>query len=142
MDAPLRLKVADAEDLAVAASCLQDALIMLRDIAYLPEERRFVLVANRFRWERQPAAPERFERVTCGVSAERVTAVRRRNLEQGDGDRILSLLTIRPVTGGLEWLFSGDAAIRLEADRIDLLIRDLGEPWPTPWRPEHATAGG
>jgi hypothetical protein len=46
------------------------------------------------------------------------------------------------VTGGLEWLFSGDAAIRLEADRIDLLIRDLGEPWPTPWRPEHATAGG
>ncbi|MEI9982523.1 MAG: DUF2948 family protein [Aliidongia sp.] len=33
----------------ILASCLQDALVMIGDMAYLPEPQRFVLVANRFR---------------------------------------------------------------------------------------------
>ena len=64
MTAPLKVIARDAEDLAVVAACLQDALIPLNEMRYLPQERRFIMVANRFRWERaaqgnQGPAPER-----------------------------------------------------------------------------------
>ena len=49
----LRLKAGDAEDLAVIAACLQDARIPLREMAYLPGEKRFVAVFVRFRREKQ-----------------------------------------------------------------------------------------
>ena len=38
----LRLKAVDAEDLSVIAACLQDALIPLREMVYLPDEHRFL----------------------------------------------------------------------------------------------------
>ena len=49
--AALKLRAEDAEDLAVISACLQDALVPVRDLAYVPEDRTFLLVANRFRWE-------------------------------------------------------------------------------------------
>jgi len=51
----LRLLARDEEDLAVISAILQDALIPVSEMAYLPDERRFALVANRFRWEAPPA---------------------------------------------------------------------------------------
>jgi hypothetical protein len=47
------------------------------------------------------------------------------------------LLTIRPEDGLVNLEFSGGAAIRLEVARILCHARDLGDPWPTPWRPCH-----
>ena len=63
MTASLKIIARDAEDLAVVSACLQDALIPLNEMRYLPQERRFIMVANRFRWERaakgsQEPAPE------------------------------------------------------------------------------------
>ena len=49
--AGLRLRAEDSDDLAVISACLQDSLVPVRDLAYLPDEGRFMLVANRFRWE-------------------------------------------------------------------------------------------
>ena len=49
---PLKLRAHDAEDLAALAACLQDALVPLADVVYLKAEKRFVMVANRFMWER------------------------------------------------------------------------------------------
>lgn len=37
----------------------------------------------------------------------------------------------------LNLLFSGGGVIRLAVERIDMVIEDLGEPWPTQWRPQH-----
>jgi hypothetical protein len=48
---PLKLRARDLEDMAVIASVLQDALVPLRDVAFLKREKRFVMVVNRFRWE-------------------------------------------------------------------------------------------
>lgn len=50
-DKLLKLRAEDEEDLAVISACLQDALVPLTNIAWLKDEQRFVLVANRFRWE-------------------------------------------------------------------------------------------
>ena len=137
MPGPLRLKAEDAEDLVVLASCLQDALVLVGDIAYLDDTQSFVLVANRFGWE--TPGPE-LNRVTCGVSFNGVTAVRKRGFVLGETDRILSLLTLRAEEGAIELIFSGGAGIRLEAPAIRVYLEDVGDTWPTQWRPHHETS--
>lgn len=55
---PLKLRAHDTEDMRVVAGILQDALVPLSDVTYLKAEKRFILVANRFRWETSGGAPE------------------------------------------------------------------------------------
>jgi hypothetical protein len=33
--------------------------------------------------------------------------------------------------------FAAGRAIRLEIDRLACHLGDVGEPWPTPWKPAH-----
>lgn len=142
--AGLRLRAEDADDLAVLSATLQDAVVAVRDLAYLADEGRFVLVASRFRWEhglRRTPGADGFERVLCAITFDEVAAVSYRGFRRGDDGRILSLLSIRfePGDGGgaVHLDFSGGPAIRLEVARIACRSRDLGDPWPTPWRPRH-----
>lgn len=154
MTSRLKLRAEDQEDLRVIAACLQDALIPLSDIHYVDSERRLILVANRFRWENCPDLPEvpsaaadgiecsNYERVNCGILFDNITAVRRRGLDQRDRGRILELLTMSIETGeagrmAVVMLFAGGAAIRLEGENIKCRISDIGEPWPTQFRPNH-----
>jgi hypothetical protein len=134
---PLHLRAEDETDLTILAACLQDALVMVGDMTYLVDEQRFVLVANRFVWEAAEGKRADFERVTAGVSFGQVTAVKYRNINLGHGDRLLSLLTIQATPGALDLTFAGDADIRLETGSIQVLLQDIGEAWPTPWRPSH-----
>lgn len=136
----MKLKAVDAQDLTVLAACLQDALVLIDDIAYFPEDGQFVLVANRFQWETDRAGAREHARTTTGVTFSKVTAVRRKGLDRRDGDGMLALLTIEAVPGALELTFSGGAAIRLEVSEILCHLQDVGEPWPTRWRPDHASA--
>jgi hypothetical protein len=50
----LKLRARDAGDLEMIAAILQDALVPLADMKYLPREQRFALLLNRFRWEGAP----------------------------------------------------------------------------------------
>jgi hypothetical protein len=135
--AALKLRAVDAEDVAVIAAVLQDALVPVAEMAWLPDEQRFVLVANRFRWE--PAEPRAgFERTLAGLCIEHVTLVQRRGFSPGDENRILELLALRAEGDVLFLDFAGGASIRLEIVRIEGRLDDLGEPWPTRWRPRHA----
>ena len=141
-NAPLKLRAADADDLAVISACLQDAVIAVKEMAFLADEHRFVLVANRFRWERaqddRPVEGTRiYERVHCGVCFDGVTGVRRLGLDRRRKGQILSLLAIKPEGGHIDLVFSAGVAIRLEVDRILCHLQDLDEPWPTQWRPAH-----
>jgi hypothetical protein len=141
----LKLRAEDADDLAVVSACLQDALVAVRDLAYLADEQSFVLVANRFRWESGLGplpGEEGHQRVLCAVTFDEVAAVSYRGFRRSDEDRILCLLAIRTTfdgVGGSPILleFAGAATIRLDAGRILCRAKDIGEPWPTPWRPCH-----
>src|SRR5215471_2366636 len=134
----LKLLARDEEDLAVISAVLQDALIPVSEMAYLPDEQRFALVANRFRWEAPHDRPrDNFERRLTGLSVGGVTAVRRRGFRPGDPDRILALLALRRVTGALQLDFAGGASIRLETAEILCHLDDLSESWPTRWQPRH-----
>jgi DUF2948 family protein len=134
----LKLLARDEEDLAVISAILQDALIPVSEMAYLPEDRRFALVANRFRWEAPHDRPrDNFERRFTGLSIGGVTGVRRRGFRPGDPTRILALLAVRRVAGALQLDFAGGASIRLETGEILCHLDDLSEPWPTRWQPRH-----
>jgi hypothetical protein len=134
----LKLRAEDAEDVAVLSAVLQDALVAVGEMTYLPEDRRFVLVANRFRWEPEGDKPRRnFERTMAGLRIDGVTAVRRRGFNPHDSERFLALLAIRAEGNSLYLDFAGGSGIRLDVERILCHLDDLGEPWPTRWRPRH-----
>jgi hypothetical protein len=143
--AGLKLRAADAEDLAVLSAILQDSLVTIAEMTYLPDESRFVLVANRFKWEPQTGAVEaKAERVLTGLCIDGVKAVSRRGFSPREGDRILSLLALRLEDQGAIPLlvldFAGGSSVRLEVAQILCHLDDLGEPWPTRWRPKHPVA--
>ncbi|HKS87800.1 MAG TPA: DUF2948 family protein [Stellaceae bacterium] len=142
--AGLRLRAEDADDLAVISACLQDALVSVGDLAYDRDARRFLLVANRFRWEARGARRGRrgaFERTLCALAFEEVEAVAYRGFQRSEEERILSLLAIEPAgdtaAAAIDLEFAGGATIRLAAAAIRCRARDFGEPWPTAWRPDH-----
>jgi hypothetical protein len=142
--ARLKLRAEDADDLAVLSTCLQDVVVAVRDLAYFAGDRSFILIASRFRWEhglRRSRRAAGFERILCAVTFDEVRAVSYRGFRRSDDERILLLLSIRfepdDAGGTIHLDFSGGAAIRLEVARIACRSKDLGEPWPTPWRPRH-----
>jgi hypothetical protein len=160
-DDTLRLSAEDADDLAVIAACVQDALVPIGDMAFLPAEKRFLLALNRFRWDRLDAeklaasetapAPDRgdapfweghdkgppFERVMSGLRFESVAAVRTKGLDLRNRERILELLTIQAEPGSVLLVFASDAIIRLEVEKLQCYLEDFGDSWPTRWRPRH-----
>ena len=138
MPDPLKLRAEDEEDLAVISAILQDGLVAVGEMVWLPEEKRFVLVANRFRREAMTGRSRRKpERRMSGLRIDGVTAVQRRGFNPRDADRLLVLLALRAGPGALYLDFAGGASIRLEVERVLCHLDDFGEPWPTKWRPRH-----
>jgi len=140
----LKLRAADRDDMAVIAAMLQDALLPLADIQFLPEEHRFLFVANRFRWENcdRNGECDQYERVNCAIAFEGVDKVERQGLDRCCLDGIAELLTIEVADGAVLLVFAGGGRVRLAISRLDCHLRDLGEPWPTQWRPRHPDDAG
>ena len=139
----LRLMAGDAEDLGVISAVLQDAVGKLGDFTFLPAERRFVLVMNRFVWE---CAGERrhgpFARVRTGVHFDDVKGAQFHNLRTDAKDAVVELLALRfeageDGTGVIVLDFAGGGAVRLDVESINAYLSDISEPWRTRAKPEH-----
>lgn len=145
MTTAIRLRAVDADDLRVVSALLQDAIIPIADIAYLPDDHLFVLMASRFQWEGPtpdggPTPDEGGEgatRIQCVVRFTGVTAVRRRGIDLRRRGRFLSLLALEAVEGAVLLRLSGGADIKLEGEAIECRIADRGDAWPAARRPEH-----
>ncbi len=135
----LRLKAIDAEDLSVIAACLQDAVMPVGEMTYLPAERRFVAVIDRFTWERTGGeAGPGLCRVRAGLRFERVDAARVNRIDPEDATRVLELLTLSAEGANvISLVFAGGGAIRLEGEGMICLLEDLDEPRPAPRAPCH-----
>ncbi len=139
--APLRLYALDDDDLGILSANLQDALIPVPEIAYLPTERRFALAGKRFDWVK--AAAGGCERAAVGLHFERVLGVARVGFTQNEADRVLNLLAVVFVptdapAGQVMLTFSGGAAIRLTVECLEAQMLDLGPRWPCDMPAEHA----
>ena len=142
MDDKLKLTALDADDLGVISAACQDALVAVRDCAHFKDEKRFVLLLNRFRWEADPTVEAAYSRTHSALVFNEVTAVRHHEIPLDEPDRMLELLALvldyrgdgdRSVT----LRFAAGRAIRLEIARLACHLGDVGEPWATPWKPAH-----
>jgi hypothetical protein len=134
----LKLSALDADDLGVISAAVQDALVAVRDCAYFKDEKRFVLLLNRFQWEADPSIDSAHSRTHSALVFNEVTAVRHHNIPLGEPDRMLELLAVTLENDGSVALrFATGRAIRLEIGRLACHLGDVGEPWPTPWKPAH-----
>lgn len=137
---PLKLIAFDAEDLAIVSAHLQDAVLQVGDLAYLPTERRFALAARRFDWEGVERGHKR--RRLAALHFERVTKARSAKIDLKASGTVLNLLAItfaggEEPAGEVTLHFSEGAAIRLEVECIEAQMRDLGPVWEAVAKPGH-----
>ena len=86
-----------------------------------------------------------FERVHAALVFDKVLSVKHRGMGAAAKGGLLALLTLRLEGAVVAISFAGGAEIRLEVERLSCHLEDLGEPWPTVWRPQHSeseTSGG
>lgn len=139
----LRLMAGDEQDLGVVSACLQDAVAKLGDFSFLPAERRFVFVANRFLWEcagTRKAGP--FARVRAGVHFDDVKSAQFQHLRSDAKDAVVELLSIafkagEDGAGEIVLDFAGGGVIRLEVESINAYMSDISDPWRTRAKPKH-----
>jgi hypothetical protein len=130
-DERLTLLGQSAEDLPAISALLQDATLRGVDVGYDRKARRLALLVNRYRWESATRS-----RVRCALRLETVTAVQRQGWPTG-GDAVLNLLSL---TQDGEWLvltFAAGAALRVQAEVIEVVLEDLSAPWETGREPQH-----
>ena len=139
---PLRLWATDPEDLQVVSALCQDAVLPASEMRWIPSERRFAMLVNRFRWEDRRSA----ERVRTVLVASDVTGVSGQGVRPGDADTVLSLLSLlwepdEAPAGRLILRFAGDGEVAVAADCLDLRLTDVTRPYAAPSgrAPEHGT---
>ena len=140
----LQLLAKDGDDIAVISSLMQDAILYPGDVMWHPQDQQFVMVVNRFCWEEQSPASQTKSRIHAAFRVDYVRAVKKRGFEKfGDLDYLnllaLELLQIR-AKQILLLNFSSGRAIRLEIEKVTVILQDLGESWPAKNRPFHQNA--
>jgi hypothetical protein len=140
----LKLAALDAKDLEIVSAHVQDAVMKVGQIAFLPKEGRFVLPMNRLAWETVSGlVRKRAERRRSVLSFDRVVSVRSAGVARDRPAEVLSLLAVRfhadtaAPAGTVELVFSEGAAIRLEVECIEARLADLGGAWQASSLPAH-----
>lgn len=137
----LKLMALDKEDLGVISAHCQDAVLQIRDLEYLHGERRFVITMNRFVWENtgKRRVPERRRSVLHfnGIDNVKVTGI-----DRNKPDEVLSLLavTFEPgelPSGKMHLVFSGNSAISMDAECIEVQLSDMNAAWEAKSNPAH-----
>ena len=136
-EAPLNLGALDAEDLKVISALAQDAVFPATEMRWLPKDRRFALLVNRFRWEDAGRARHGAERVQALLVVDQVLRVASQGIDRGDADTILSLLTLtfepgEDGAGDLILTLAGDGAIRLSVEALEVTLKDVTRPYRAP----------
>lgn len=141
----LKLIAFDAEDLAVVSAHVQDAVLQVGEMAYLPAAKRFAAVLKRFDWEKAIAnGAGSFERCQCALRFERVLAAKVSGIDLTRKSEVLSLLALQfeaagpdDPAGSVTLVFAGGAAVRLDVECIEAELKDLGPAWRARGRPQH-----
>ncbi|MDF2995814.1 MAG: hypothetical protein K0R27_1451 [Xanthobacteraceae bacterium] len=159
----VKLIALDGEDLAVMSAHLQDAVITVGDMAYLPRERRFALLANRFDWEAAVKAEAMLGLVPAsgavdgapvkgpcvrrraGMHFERVLSAKVRGIDLKQKQAVLNLLALTfdetdAPSGVVTFMFSGGGELQLTVECMEVGLEDLGPAWDAKGTPCHDAA--
>ena len=139
----LKLIALDREDLDVVSAHVQDAVLKVGDMTWLPAEKRFVIAMNRFDWETaEGKRAKSFERRRAALHFDRVRGAKANQVPQTDKDAVLELLAVRfdetdAPAGTVELQFAGGGTLRLDVECLEAQLSDLGAAWQTKSRPQH-----
>jgi hypothetical protein len=144
----VRLQATDVEDLAVIAAFLQDARTCVAEMAYDPEQRRFMAAFIRYRREcqRDPSRCDGLSECSSALMIDDVAKVRYRGIDETARLAELNLLTIATEPGPgasifIDLIFAGQGTIRLETPGTKGRLDDFSDPVPCQISPcDHFTA--
>jgi hypothetical protein len=144
---PLKLVALDEDDLKIVSAHLQDAVLRMSDMAWVPSEHRFAAILNRFDWL---AAVDgdgggNLRRCRCALRFDKVKRAQVQNIRPGEPSAFAELLAVtyeeaQPPSGYITLYFAGGGAVRLEVECIEGELCDLGVAWKTAIKPQHAVA--
>ena len=129
----MKLNAIDTEELKIIATVLQDGLIEVSDVKYLPSIRTFIVMITRFMWE-EKIVNKTNNRTKAVLVFEDVLAVHSRNIDQMNKTKVLELLTFnfyynKSKNIEIELLFNNDATIKLETEVVQAKLEDQGASW-------------
>ena len=145
LDETINLKLIgkNQEDLKVISAYLQDSVVTVKDMAFLKNNRIFVMIVNRFMWEDVEGGVFRQnKRIRCAIKFEEIFKIRSKNINQKRTSKILECLAINSNLNidkiyETKIFFSGGSVITLFAEAIDVVMHDLGKPWNVKHIPRH-----
>jgi hypothetical protein len=140
LDRPLNLGAQDAEDLQVISSLTQDAVLTVDDLKWNRAERQVVFLLKRFRWEDVELAKQQgrdLERVQSLLVIQNATGLASQGIDRKQADVVLSLMSLEysgaeDGVGDLILTFSGDGALKVQVDGLDVALRDVTRPYVAP----------
>ena len=124
----LSLRAGDEEDFVVISALLQDAEVKLRDMTFVKDEGKFIVLVNRFVRESKienVSQPGTMSRVQTGLCFDGVESVRTRDIIGEDRNILLRFFYVSYVQEEVVLIFSGGGAIKLKGDNMICLFRDL-----------------
>ena len=146
----LKLVALDKDDIEVVSAHVQDALVKVADIFWLPREHRFVMALNRFDWMSavdakagsQPGLPA----LPDGLALRARQRLQMPRSRPTDKDARLNLLAVEfaendSPAGVVTLTFSGGGAIRLDVECLEAELADLGEVSAAALCPDHFASG-
>lgn len=144
----LKLIALDSTDLNVVSAHLQDAVVKIGDMAYLPREKRFAALLNRFDWSSAVSEKETEpRRMQSALRFERVLRAQHSGLDLSAPETVLSLLALSfdaaagdDPAGTVTLYFSGGGAVRLQVECVEAELKDLGPGWRVRSQPAHPEA--
>lgn len=137
IEKPIRLKAEGTDDLEVISTLVQDAVAQTSDMSWMRKKHRFALLLNRFRWEDVEDAKSQqrpFERVQSMLVVGGVLAVKGQGVDPRDKSVVLELLNVTfkegdDGAGVLHLTFSGDGAIAIDVECLDVILQDMSQPY-------------
>ena len=140
LDRPLNLGAQDAEDLQVISSLTQDAVLTVDDLKWNRAKRQVVFLLKRFRWEDVELAKQQGrdpERVQSLLVIQNATGLASQGIDRKRVDIVLSLMSLEfsgaeDGVGDLILTFSGDMALKVQIDGLDVALRDVTRPYVAP----------
>lgn len=147
---PLKLIALDHDDLKILSAHLQDAVLRMSDMVYMPADRHFAAILSRFDWlaaETDDGKHSDLRRCRCALRFDRVTRAQVQKVRPGDPFAVAELLALTyeeadPPGGYITLYFAGGGGVRLEVECIEAELHDLGPAWRTGVKPEHRVAEG
>ena len=139
----LKLIGKNIEDLKTISAYSQDSIVKIKDIVYLKENKIFIVMLSRFMWEDlEKGVFRNYKRIKSVLKFNFIENVLAKNINQQQKNRNLELLAIKSSYNqnnlyDTSLIFSGNNAILLKSEEIDVMLDDQEYFWEVKHSPKH-----